>query len=225
MNMPDNNESINDLPAIKILQQIQDGSIDKEKIPKEMRQECVDYLLSKFKSISEIAVMLGKTEKTIRRDKEEIDASRSVKPSTDYSLKVIADLTRKANATQEHLMGLSRSDGSLQEKTQAAFYLWKAIQEQMKLLQSLGFLPEQPLQIEANITHDEEKDVVKLKAELAEAQKMAQDAGRSNDPKIVELIKSINQQIALAEAGNKIDELKNILTKKDGGASNEQSSQ
>ena len=95
----------------------------------------------------------------------------------------------------------------------------------MKLLQSLGFLPEQPLQIEANITHDEEKDVVKLKAELAEAKKMAQDAGRSNDPKIVELIKSINQQIALAEAGNKIDELKNILTQKDGGASNEQSSQ
>jgi hypothetical protein len=136
--MPDEKDpSSAELPAIKILQQIKEGIIDKEKLPKEMRQECVEYLLSKFQSISEIALILGKTEKTIRRDKEEIDANRSVKPSTDYSLKVIADLTRKANATQEHLMSLSRSEGSLQEKTQAAFYLWKAIQEQMKLLQSI----------------------------------------------------------------------------------------
>ncbi len=81
MHMPDEQESIDNLSAIRILQQIQDGTIDKEKLPKEMRQECVEYLLSKFKSISEIAMILGKTEKTIRRDKEEIDANRSVKPS------------------------------------------------------------------------------------------------------------------------------------------------
>ncbi len=224
--MSDEKDPINaELPAIKILQQIKEGIIDKEKLPKEMRQECVEYLLSKFQSISEIALILGKTEKTIRRDKEDIDARRSIKPSMDYSSKLIADLMRKANATQEHMMHLSRSDGSLQEKTQAAFYLWKAIQEQMKLLQSLGFLPEQPLMIEANIIHEEEKDVVKLKEELTEAEKMASDAGRSNDPIIVELIKSIKQQIALAEAGNNLEALKNILTQKDEGTSNEQSSQ
>ena len=223
--MPDEQESINNLPAIKILQQIKEGIIDKEKLPKEMRQECVEYLLSKFQSISEIALILGKTEKTIRRDKDEIDARRTVKPSADHSLKLIAELKRKSDAAQEHLMHLSRSDGSLQEKTQAAYYLWKAIQEQMKLLQSLGFLPEEPLRIEANITHEDEKDVGKLKEELAEAEKMARDAGRSNDPVVIEMIKSIKQQIALAEAGNKIEELKNILTQKDEGASDEQSSQ
>jgi hypothetical protein len=116
--MPDEKEPINaELPAIKILQQIKEGIIDKEKLPKEMRQECVEYLLSKFQSISEIALILGKTEKTIRRDKEEIDAQRSYKTfGTDYSLKLIAELMRKANATQEQLMHLSRSDGSLQEQ-------------------------------------------------------------------------------------------------------------
>jgi ribosome-binding ATPase YchF (GTP1/OBG family) len=138
---------------------------------------------------------------------------------------LIAELMRKANATQEHLMHLSRSDGSLQEKTQAAFYLWKSTQEQMKILQSSGLLPMQPMKIEANITHEEEKDVGKLKEELTEAEKMASDAGRSNDPIIVELINSIKQQIALAEAGNNIEALKNILTQKDKGISNEQSSQ
>lgn len=224
--MPDEKDPIIDagLPAIKILQQIKEDIIDKEKLPKEMRQECVEYLLSRFKSISEIAHILGKTEKTIRRDKEEIDAQRSIKPSVDYSSKLIAELMRKANATQEQLMHLARSDGKVQETSQAAYYLWKAIQEQMKLLQSLGYLPEQPMRIEANFTQEEEKDTVKLKEELAEAEKMARDAGRSDDPIIVELIKSIKQQIALAEAGNKMEELRNILAKKDEGLSNEQSS-
>ena len=124
-------------------------------------------------------------------------------------------------------MQLSRSDGSNQEKAQAAFYLWKAIQEQMKLLQSFGYLPEQPMMIEANITHEDEKDVAKLKEELVEAEKMARDTGRSNESMIVGLIASIKQDIALAEAGNKIDELKKIIAepKKDEGISNEQSSQ
>ena len=225
--MPDEKDPMYDaqLPAIKILQQIKEGIIDKEKLPKEMRQECVEYLLSKFQSISEIALILGKTEKTIRRDKEEIDAQRSIKPSVDYSSKLIAELMRKANATQEQLMHLARSDGKVQEKSQAAYYLWKAIQEQMRLLQSTGYLPEQPMRIEANITQEEEKDTVKLKEELAEAEKMTRDAGRNDDPIVIELIKSIKQQIALADAGNKIEELRNILTKKDEGTSNEQSSQ
>ena len=224
--MPDEKDPISDagLPAIKILQQIKEGIIDKEKLPKEMRQECVEYLLSKFQSISEIALILGKTEKTIRRDKEEIDAQRSIKPSVDYSGKLIAELMRKASATQEQLMHLARSPGKVQETSQAAYYLWKAIQEQMKLLQSLGYLPEEPMRIEANFTQEEEKDTVNLKEELAEAEKMACDAGRSDDPIIVELIKSIKAQIALAEAGNKIEELRNILIKKDEGTSNEQSS-
>ena len=226
--MPDEQESINNLPAIKILQQIKEGIIDKEKLPKEMRQECVEYLLSKFQSIHDIAGILNKSEKTIRRDKEEIDERRSRKPSTDYSLKLIAELMRKANSTQEHLMSLARdNEASNQEKTQAAFYLWKAIQEQMKLLQSLGHLPEQPMMIEANITHEDDKDVTKLKEELAEAEKMAHDTGRSNESMIGGLIASIKQDIALAEAGNKIDELKKIIAepKKDEGTSNEQSSQ
>jgi hypothetical protein len=224
--MPDEKDSINaELPAIKILKQIKEGVIDKEKLPKEMRQECVEYLLSKFQSISEIALILGKTEKTIRRDKEEIDAQRSIKPSVDYSSKLIAELMRKANATQEQLMHLARSPGKVQETSQAAYYLWKAIQEQMKLLQSLGYLPDQPMRIEATITQEDEKDLGKLKEEMAEAEKMARDAGRSDDPIVIELIKSIKQQISLAESGNKIEELKNILTKKDERASDEQSSQ
>lgn len=139
--MPDEKESIEQpqLPAMMILKQIQEGILDKETLPKEMRQACVEYLLTQFTPISKIAAILGRDERTIKRDKKEIDQRNSQKPSIDYSLELISELMRKANATQEQLSELARdSRAKVQEKGQAAFYLWKAVHEQMKLLQSLG---------------------------------------------------------------------------------------
>ncbi len=212
------------LPAIKIIKQIQDGTLDVEKLPKEMRQTCVECLLAQFWPVSKIAAFLKKDDRTIQRDKKEIEQRNSEKPSIDYALELISELMRKANATQEHLMSLAREDGaSVQEKSQAAFYLWKAIQEQMKLLQSLGYLSEQPMKIQANITQETTKDTTKLKEELAEAEKIVNETGRADDPVIANLIKSIKQEIATAEANNNMDELKKAVSelKKETGDSNE----
>lgn len=222
--MPDEKEPIEEpqLPAIKIIKQIQDGIIDAESLPKEMRQACVECLLSQFWPISKIAAFLKRDDRTIQRDKKEIEQRNSEKPSIDLSLQLIAELMRKATATQEHLMSLAREDGaSVQEKSQAAFYLWKVIQEQMKLLQTLGYLPEQPMRIEANITQEGERDITKLKQELAEAEKVVNAQGRENDPAITGLLKSIRQNIAIAEANNNMDELKKLISepKKDAGSS------
>ncbi len=156
----------------------------------------------------------------------ELGERNSQKPSIDYSLELISELMRKANATQEQLMELARDPkGKVQEKGQAAFYLWKAIQEQMKLLQSLGYLPEQPLKIEQTITQESGRDVTKLKEDLAEAEKIATQRGRADDPAIAGLIKSIRQEIAVAEANNNLDELKKLLAPppKDEGTSNDSS--
>ncbi|MFA5725892.1 MAG: hypothetical protein WC937_06520 [Candidatus Omnitrophota bacterium] len=212
------------LPAIKIIKQIQEGIIDAEKLPKEMRQACVECLLTQFTPISKIAVILKRDERTIKRDKKEIEQRNVEKPSLDYSLELISELMRKANATQEHLMSLAREDGAtVQEKSQAAFYAWKGVQEQMKLLQSLGYLPEQPMRIQANITQEETRDVVKLKEELAEVEKVISEQGRGDDPAIAGLLKSIKQEIAIAEANNNMDEIKKLISKpkEDTGNSNE----
>jgi len=201
------------LPAIKIIKQIQDGTLDAEKLPKEIRLACVECLLAQFWPISKIAAFLKKDDRTIQRDKKEIEQRNSEKPSVEYSLELISELMRKANATQEHLMALAREDGaSVQEKSQAAFYLWKAIQEQMKLLQSLGYLSEQPMRIQANITQEAPRDIAKLKEELVEAEKIVDETGRTDDPVIAKLIKSIKQEIAMTEANNNMDELKKVIS-------------
>jgi len=200
------------LPAIMILKQIQEGIIDKKTLPKEMRQTCVEYLLTQFQSISKIAGLLGRDERTIKRDKKEIEQRNAQKPSVDLALELIAELMRKANAIQEQLMELAKDkEGSVQEKSQAAFYLWKAIQEQMQLLQRLGYLPEQPLKVEANVTQESGRDASQLIAELAEAEKIATASGRIHEPAIAGLIKAIKQEIAIAEANNSLDELKKLI--------------
>lgn len=221
--MPDEKEPEEaQLPAIKIIQQIKEGDIDPEKLPKEIRQACVECLLGQFMSVPKIAAFLKSTDRTIQRDKKEIDQRNSQKPSIDYSLQLISELTRKANSIQEHLMSLAKDEnGSVQEKSQAGYYLWKAVQEQMKLLQSLGYLPEQPLKIEQTITQESGRDVSQLKIELAEAEKVANESGRGNDPAIVGLIKAIKQEIAIAEANNNMDDLKKLISppQKDEGTS------
>lgn len=227
-NKPEENKPIEweNLPTVKIIQQIKENLIDPKEMPIEMRQAVVETLLSQFMKIPQIAAFLKTSDRTIQRDEKEINRRNSRKPSPDYALELITELRRKSNATQEHLMTLAKSeDGSVQEKSQAAFFLWKTIQEEMKLLQNLGYLPEQPFRVEATVTQKSERDTLKLKEELVEAEKIAAQVGRSNDPAIAKLITSIKRDIVMAEANNDMDELNKLLDnpKKDTDNPNESS--
>ena len=216
--MPDEQEPMDDkemveLPAITIIKQIREKMVDPKQLPVDIRQACVECLLAQFMSVSKIAEFLQKDDRTIQRDKKEIERRNSEKPSTDYSLRVISELTRKANTIQEQLMSMTReADASVQEKAQAGFYLWKSVQEQIKLMQSLGYMPTEAMKIEANITQESGKDVTQLKAELDEVEKIIIESGRDNDPAIAGLIKSIKQEIAIAQANNNMDELKKLIS-------------
>lgn len=225
--MPEENKPTEwkNLPAVKIMQQIRENLLDPETLPIEVRQGVVECLLMQMMSIPKIAAFLKTSDRTIQRDKQEIDERNSRKPSLNYAMELIAEFKRKSNAAQERLMALTAAEGgSVQAKAQAAFYLWKNIEEEMKMLQSIGYLPQQPLKIEAIVTEQGGKDVAKLKEELTEVEKIVNETGRTNDPAISALIKSIRQDIALAEADNNLDELRKLVEpKKDTGESSESS--
>ena len=69
--MPDENQPLEpQLPAIKILQQIKEGVVDPEKLPKEIRQACVECLLTQFMPVSKIAAVMKVDDRTIQRDKK-----------------------------------------------------------------------------------------------------------------------------------------------------------
>lgn len=215
-------------PVIQILNQIRNNEIKPADLNQDVRVECVDYLwMTEAQPTGIIANLLGVDERTIRRDKDEIRKRNAKKLSTEDSLELMGELLEKATSTHEHLMRLARSkEGSVQEKSQAGFYVWKAIEGQIKILQNLGYAPSKPMQIEADIHHHQEEEisVEQLKAELAEMEKVVSE-DKINDPEIMELIKTAKEQIAIAEANKALTSLKTLVekNKKQSGDSNEQS--
>jgi len=205
------------LPAARIIQQIKEGMIDGEKLPTEPRQLVVECLLMQMMPIPRIASFLKTSDRTIQRDKQEINARNARKPSPDYARELISEYMRKRDATQEQLMTLAKSEENPQAKVLAAASLWNAVRDDVKLLQSIGYLSEEPFKFEGAITQKSERDTPKLKEELAEAEKIASEVGRSDDPAIVRLITSIKRDIAIAEANNDMDALNKLLanSKKD----------
>ena len=227
MSEENNPETYQERPILEIIRKIHEGTIKGDELSPDIRQGCVEYLWqTEGHSVVAIASALHVSERTIKRDKSEIRKRNAQKPSADYALETIGELIQKATSAHEHLMRLSRSSvGSVQEKSQAAYYVCKAVQEQAKLLQSLGYLPERPMQIEADIHdhHEEEESPAQLKDKLAELEKLVAE-DNENDPEILKLIETAKKQIALAEANNTIGELKRKLSEsdKEQGTANEQ---
>jgi len=210
--MSDEDRPINDeTPVLDILKQIRDGVFDPKKLASEIRLDCVEHLWHvEAQPTAVMAHLLQVSDKTIQRDKNDIRERNAKKLTPEDRLKIIGELLSKGTAAHENLMRLSRSkDGSIQEKSQAGYYTWKAIEEQAKLLQSLGYFPSKPMQIEADIHYSHEQDLTPayLKEELARLEGIVSTKGIV-DQKITELIEAVKRQIALAEANVGIKELK-----------------
>jgi hypothetical protein len=169
--------------------------------------------MTEAQPVAVMAALLHVNEKTIRRDKDEIKARNAKKLSPEESLALLGELTAKITETTENLMRLARdNDGSVQEKAQAGMYAYQAIEGQIAILQKLGFAPSKPLLIEAKVHHHQEEDmnVDQVRAELSELERMAEAKGRK-DPAVMSLIETAKQQLALAEAKNVVEELRNTL--------------
>src|SRR3989338_2264560 len=142
MDNPIDNKNKEESPVFKIIQEIKDGKREAKNLSKEQRQECVDSLDLQGYNISQIAQVLDRSEKTIRRDLQDVKTRRSVKPSLELATQIVGNMIAKLEAAQSYLMRLANSkEGSLQEKSQAIFYAGKMMLELTEKLQSLGYLP------------------------------------------------------------------------------------
>lgn len=81
--MENNNQLINkeETPVYKVLKQIKEGNIEARSLSKETRQECVEVLTLEGYSVSSIAQLLDRSEKTIKRDLEDIWQRNSKRPT------------------------------------------------------------------------------------------------------------------------------------------------
>ncbi len=205
--VPNNNEEV---PALKILKQIDSGELNTKELTVPQRRQCVEVLKVEGQSYASIAKMLGCSEKTIQRDWDEICKRNAQKPSPDYALRLIAQLTMKANAKEDYLTRLANSkEGSMQEKSQAMYYASKVLLETIQLLQSMGYVPTQPTQIVGDIYHhaDEDVDIDALKKEVVKIEKIINEEG-IDTPAIKEKLETLKKKIAEGEINKGITDLK-----------------
>ena len=199
-----------DKPILSLLQEIKSGQIDPRDINKDLRQQAIETLLLEGMNISQIAQVLGVSDKTIRRDIAVIKERNALNPSLDLAKQLIGDLKMKAEAHRSHLMRLARSpNAKVGEKCLAEFYAWKVSVELIGKLQSLAYLPLVPHKVAAEIYlhgEDSTNSLGELKDELTILEKIAEQDGIL-DEKTKEKILFLKLKIEKAEITYDIEKM------------------
>ncbi len=189
-----NRKEIEGVSVLLVIQKIKDGQLNSKLLDKEMRQQCVEVFMGEGYSKSQMAQIFKCSEKTIKRDTEEIFLHNSLIPDDNLRKKIVSQLTMTAAAVREHLMRLSgKTDSSVAERTQAGYMAFKVFTEYIEKLQSLGYLPSSPRAIAGDISlhidSQKEQSFDDLKTQVIEVEKVIAEGGNNTDYKKEEIVK------------------------------------
>jgi transposase len=210
--MPQDNSNHDEQPILSLLQDIKDGHLDPKTLTVELRQRCVEILLFENYAEHSIAQILGRSEKTIKRDLKDIYERNALSPDINLAKQIIGDMVMKARAHHSRLLQLARSkDGSIAEKIQAEFSAWRVINEMVERLQSLGYLPLRPQEIVGDLFHhiDErnlEKSFQDVRKALSDVVDVAQQCGTLT-PELQENVNSLQHRVEKAEIVQQVEKL------------------
>jgi len=221
-------EKINkeEIPVYKILKQINDGILRAKELSKEMRQNCVEVLALEGYSVPSIAQLLDRSEKTIKRDLEEVWQRNSKHPTSEIALSFIAEMIEKSKSQQAHLIRLSRSKGSsIQERINAERLAWEIQNQTVERLQNLGYLPQAPQKVIGDIYHhddssSDEKTLEDLKEDLRQLEKIAIENGIMDETTKIK-IAALKLRIEQAGIGKDLAQLTKEQQSETGQASKE----
>lgn len=203
-----------------LLQKIKSGEKDPRTLKTGDRQICVDALILQegFKH-AQAAQLLRCSERTISRDVDAINKHNSIRPSFEFSEKLVGKMQVRSEIHVSHLMRLARSnEGSVAERAQAEFLAWRVLKESMDKLQTLGYLPVVAQHIKGEFFyHNEEgsgeKDISELKKAVDAIEATAKETG-TFDAETEEQIRQLKSKIEKMEIESEIDKLDKDQDKK-----------
>jgi len=224
MDNADHIEEREDDPVISIVQSIKDSAINPRTLSYDKRLRCVEFLVKREGYTEEQAAqILGRCERTIRRDLREIEKNNALTADIDLAKRIAGDVVQSAMTHHRYLMRLARSlEASPGEKAQSEFLAWRVLKEMTEKLQTLGYLPTTPQAVVSDIYHHQEggdkKTYNELKQDLQEIERVAKETG-TLDPKTQEGIKLLQQRIEKAEI---VEEMADLNKGKDGQHNNKE---
>jgi len=207
------------LPILSVIEDIKNGRIKACTLSKEMRQQCIEIFVGEGYSISQMAKILDKCDRTIRRDLHEIRERNALTPDIGLAKRLIGELVTYARIHRDHLMRMARiQTASVAEKSQAEFFAFKVSTELISKLQTLGFLPQKPQEIIADFSHhiitDDEKSFGELKKQIIEIERIAKERGELT-PEMTRELEQLKKRIEKADIQNKVVEISATKPKED----------
>jgi transposase len=210
MNNTPQKQNHEEVSSYTILQRIKSGSVDAKALSKEQRQACIESLTLEGYKVSEVAHLLSRSEKTIKRDLQDIWKKNASMPTPDFVLREITEMIEKGKSNQAHLMRMARSETtSAKEKIEAEEKAWQIAKELSERLQSLGFLPSQPQRVVGEMYHyNTDKDVSTddLKKQVIDITSLAKEHN-IYDNAVDGKVKAINEKIEKLELKQDVDKI------------------
>ncbi|MBF0572112.1 MAG: hypothetical protein HQL12_09640, partial [Candidatus Omnitrophica bacterium] len=131
-----------DLPVVEVLRKIKEGGLDPALLSKESRQACIEALAVEGYGTSQIASLLKKSDRTIRRDLAEVRTNNSIFASPEFTAMICGELLSMARNQYARLKQIARSNEVPgEEKARVEYMSWLIFKELTDKLYKIGFLP------------------------------------------------------------------------------------
>lgn len=204
-------------PISFYIQGIQDGTIRASSLSTDIIEEIVRALRAESSSPSQIAQLIGRSDRTVRRYVAEIRNKNALTPSLEEVKRFVGELVQKTMTGHSHCERLARSkDGSIAEKAQAEFLGWRILKELTEKLQTLGYLPSRPQEVTGDVFHhmtgESEDEIVDTKNMLIEIEDALKKAGTLDD-KTQARVSILKAKIEKFEASSEAAKLLSDLNK------------
>jgi hypothetical protein len=130
-----------DLPVFEVLKKIKDGHLDPALLSKETRELCVEALAMEGYGSGQIASLLKRSDRTIRRIMVSVREKNALIASPELMGIVVGELVGTARNQSARLKQIARSaEASPLDKARVEFLVWKVNKEVVDKLHQVGYL-------------------------------------------------------------------------------------
>jgi hypothetical protein len=144
-----------DRGVIELIAQIKSGEISGRNLAPEVRRDCVEYLNAEGLSRPEIAKVLGRNERTIVRDLEQVRKANALTRDDALADRFAGQLVAEAANCVTRIRRVTREkDAPHAVRVDGERAVFQITDSLVARLQSLGHLPSAAQRVQADLTHN-----------------------------------------------------------------------
>lgn len=212
-------------PVLAIIAKIKDKTLEPRTLSPDDRRRCVEMLYGEGYSTAEMAQILKRDERTIKRDIAAVRAANAFTPTAAFGEQMTGELLRQAEISTARLRRIARESGvSGMERLMAEAAAWKVFKEMIEKLQSLGHLPRVPTSVITTVYQQHDADPIASYDELAqrmeELKRVSRELG-GNDPNRLSALEELSDRVERSRLSVQIDRLRHDESSGQGGPEHE----